>query len=442
MTEISIAYRNSKLILPKDSQELIINKRKGIDCVSVVIKSKSGLSHIIKKYNSRIKVISFSAIKNLSNQYILYFKKIGIKAIAKICYDYYHSGLVDFCIPNVKYKIQQASLERNDNLYNQQWFFKNTGQFNGIPGEDIKLEAAMEYLALNNINISNNINIAILDDGIDPSHEDIDNTRIIAKFDLLDSDNNPTPSGALTHGTYIAGVIAAIINNSIGIAGINPSTNLIIGRISGNHLDSSTAALGIQKAVEFGARIINLSWGIEFPNPQISEAIEEAYSNNVLIIAASGNYFQSNNTKVLFPGTMDKVLTVGACDQKGKWINLRSVPPNGNQKFGSRYGRHVDLVAPGMQIPTTNYNIPALPFIPTYNYFNGTSAATAIVSGIASLILSIKPSLSNEELKSILLSSTDDISINHSPAEAIGYDHIGHGRINALKAIKMVAQGI
>jgi cell wall-associated protease len=333
-------------------------------------------------------------------------------------------------------------LERNDNLYNQQWFFKNTGQFNGIPGEDIKLEAAMEYLALNNINISNNINIAILDDGIDPSHEDIDNTRIIAKFDLLDSDNNPTPSGALTHGTYIAGVIAAIINNSIGIAGINPSTNLIIGRISGNHLDSSTAALGIQKAVEFGARIINLSWGIEFPNPQISEAIEEAYSNNVLIIAASGNYFQSNNTKVLFPGTMDKVLTVGACDQKGKWINLRSVPPNGNQKFGSRYGRHVDLVAPGMQIPTTNYNIPALPFIPTYNYFNGTSAATAIVSGIASLILSIKPSLSNEELKSILLSSTDDISINHSPAEAIGYDHIGHGRINALKAIKMVAQGI
>ena len=153
MAEISIAYRNSKLILPKDSQELIINKRKGIDCVSVIIKSKSGLSHIIKKYNSRIKVISFSAIKNLSNQYILYFKKIGIKAIAKICYDYYHSGLVDFCIPNVKYKIQQASLERNDNLYNQQWFFKNTGQFNGIPGEDIKLEAAMEYLALNNINI-------------------------------------------------------------------------------------------------------------------------------------------------------------------------------------------------------------------------------------------------------------------------------------------------
>lgn len=440
MKRFYLKYRDLKPLFKLGNCSLIKKHTEKGESIQLIAKFKSGLGNRVQEFNKKMGVIELEDIEGLAKQYILHFKNGDFKSIKSKCKAYIDSGLVEFCEPHVRQKVYRNSPPHyNDELFGNQWFYQNTGQFGGTAGEDISLTAAFQHLKERDIVMDDSIRLAILDDGVDPEHEDLDPSRSPMNFDLIDNDNQPDPTWEKSHGTQLAGVIYAISNNGVGIAGINDYARIINGRIYGRHFVSVTAARGIVKAVENGARVINLSWGIENTSPQILDAIQQAIQANVLVICASGNYGSATGREVLFPGNLDQVLTVGACDHKGRWMNLRNCPLPDDEKFGSRYGPSLDVVAPGIFIPTVQLDYDYLPDEPSYTLdFRGTSAATAIVSAIAGLLFSIDPALTALDVREILLRTADDISVNHSAGAGIGFDHIGHGRINALHAIQEI----
>jgi subtilisin family serine protease len=443
MTKNKIKFRGESFIDSTQHGDYIFQKIDGILTIQIIIKSKSGLSPRIKELNKKYVVKKCSVIKDLENCFELLIPFESNEQIHTICNAYYQSGLVEFCVPQKKYPLERVNQSVEDPKYIDQWIFNNTGQYSGRAGEDIKLEQTVKYISEKGIQLNNEVKIAILDDGVAPNHEDLSQLSFVNNFDLIDNDSRPTPAGVRTHGTNIAGIISALVGNGIGIRGINSAVKLINGRIGIENFNEVLAAQGIRRAVDSGARIINLSWAVPERRPIIIPEIEYAISRNVLVVAAAGNYLNADDAKrVHFPANMDQVLAVGACDQLGRWVNLRNCAvEDGRNKFGSRYGREVDIVAPGISILTTKYKTRNNTGADSYNLFDGTSAATAIVSGVASLLLCINPNLTADQLKSIILSTADDIRSNHNTGDEITFEHMGHGRINAFAAVKKVVEG-
>jgi subtilisin family serine protease len=442
MTKNKIRFRNESFIDDANKGSYLFATSKGTKVIKVLIFSKSGLSKRIKELNKKSGVLKCTQIKDLDNSYELLVPYESREQIASICDEYHKSGLVEYCVPAKEYPMIQINQGTNDPMFIDQWIFDNTGQYSGRISEDIKLDKALTFIDDNNIVLNQEIKVAILDDGVAPNHVDLPYHLFVDNFNLIENKARPIPSGRNTHGTFVAGIISAISNNGVGIRGINKEVKIVNGRIDSQRFNETIAARGIKKAVDLGAKIINLSWGVQERRPMIIKEIEYALAHNVLVVAAAGNYTSSGEEKnVLFPANMDQVLAVGACDQFGRWVNLTNcaVEP-GRKKFGSRYGREVDIVAPGISIQTTRYKLGNTAGPGSYDLFDGTSAATAIVTGVASLLLCIKPSLTGEELRTILLSTADDIRGNHSLNDDITFDHMGHGRINALAAVKKVVE--
>jgi subtilisin family serine protease len=433
-----INFQNNKYVDNPKIGEYITKDINNQKYIKLLVKSKSGLSNRFKELINKFRATEPVKIDGLNETYEIWIPFSDVKNVHKICKDIHQSGVVEYCVPQKSYELLSIIQETTDTLYDKQWIFKNTGQYNGISGQDIKLEEAYQYLKRKNINFDKSIMVAVLDDGVALKHEDL--PQFNEKFDFVDNDDKPLPGDDNTHGTNVVGIICAIIDNGKGICGINNNLKIIIGRIGSDKFDEGRVAKGIIKAVDMGARIINFSWGVQEVRPIIVDAINYAVSKDVLIVASSGNYFKSNETKqVLFPANMEQVLAVGACDQKGRWVNLANCAvEDGVKKFGSRYGREVDIVAPGVSIVTTKYKILRSSGEEVYSLFDGTSAAAPIVTGIASLLLSINPQLTSTQLRTILLSTADDLRPNHNEGDEITFDHMGHGRINALEAVKKV----
>lgn len=367
---------------------------------------------------------------------------------------------VEYVVPNIKIDpspisevSQIISFEQisssdqrlyNDTLYPQQWHFKNSGIYKGTKNEDCKIEKALAFIARTKLK-RYSIKIAIIDDGIDPKHPDINPLSIILKDDLVSRRNKPFANPNDSHGTYMAGIISAISDNKIGVAGINNYAKLIIIRAFTSYKSRKTAtriAKAIDLAVKYGARIINISWGIRRWSDEIEESIRNAVQHNVLLVISSGNYKSKRKHQVFYPGsTKQNVITVGAVENNGRWMKYQTwVKGNNRIKFGSAYGAALDLVAPGFKIPTTRHDMPNSDIDSSFGSIYGTSPATAIVSGIASILLSICPDITVDELKKIILETADNIVGKQEKTMLNISEHIGHGRVNALRAVRKLVQ--
>jgi hypothetical protein len=231
--------------------------------------------------------------------------------------------------------------------------------------------------------------------------------------DYLGWDNNPFDDQG--HGTYISGIAAAESNNLYGIAGAAPSIKMLNLRAfdPGGYGEEDDVAAAILYAVVMGAKVINMSFGDNAFSYVLRDVIRYAYSQNVVLIASAGN---SGSSAPHYPSGYSEVICVGnSTDQD--FIA-------GTSNFGST----IDLVAPGSLIMTTAKNA-------GYAIISGTSASAPYVSAAASLILS-KQSFTNEEIKQILKSTSDDIG------EA-GWDlKSGAGRLNIFKALSVTAPSI
>ncbi len=231
--------------------------------------------------------------------------------------------------------------------------------------------------------------------------------------DYLNWDNNPYDDQG--HGTFIAGIAAAETNNSIGIAGTAPNIKILNLRAfdPGGYGEEDDVAAAILYAIKMNAKVINMSFGDNSFSLVLRDVIQYAYSQNLVLIASAGN---SGSNLPHYPSGYSEVICVG---------NSTS---DDFVAASSNWGTTIDLVAPGTGILTTSRNS-------SYASINGTSASAPFVSATAALILSLK-NFSNEEVKQILKSTTDDIG------EA-GWDlRSGAGRLNIEKALRVLAPSV
>src|SRR6266446_4720453 len=178
----------------------------------------------------------------------------------------------------------------------------------------------------------------------------------------------------------------------------------------------STIAQGIEYAVDHGARIINLSLGGDWPSSTLQDAINFAWSNNVVVVAAAGN---SGGTAPQYPAACDHVVAVSATEQDDSRASF------------STYGNFVTLAAPGTAIWTTQRDLSN-----PYGAWSGTSFACPIAAGVAALVASANPSLSNTQIVDVLKQTADDLG---SP----GYDtSFGYGRLNAFRAVAAAGSNV
>ena len=323
------------------------------------------------------------------------------------------------------------SKDPNDELYSCQWALSNDGSV-GLKDADIDADGAWQMVAV--ATEKQSVIVAIIDVGVDINHEDLA-AKVVTPYDAMDRDNDQQPNGPDSHGTACAGIAAAISNNALGIAGVDGGTAKILPvRIatggSGNTWITSDAIIedGLRTAVDRGAHVLSNSWGGGLPSNLINSGIRYALDGGRIVVFATGNSFSST---VGYPASLSQssaVIAVGATNQ---WDELKS--PNsqdGETWWGSNYGDAVSVVAPGVQIHTTdNSGNDGYDSTDYFAAFNGTSSATPHVAGIAALMLSVNPELTPVEVRSILQATAEDLG---DPGFDIYY---GHGRVNAERAV-------
>ncbi len=254
---------------------------------------------------------------------------------------------------------------------------------------------------------------AVVDSGVDPNHPDLRNNlwrnaQGTHGYDFSDKDNDPTDADG--HGTHVAGTIGATANNGIGVAGVAPKVKILAAKIFPNAYDS-VCSNALRYAVDNGAKVINNSWGPtnrSASNPVVERAIDYAHSKGVVVVFAAGN---SNDNADYYSGAnYSKTISVAAVDHYYKRASF------------SNYGSTVDIAAPGVRIVSTWPG-------GKYNSIQGTSMAAPHVTGLAAVMLSKNPNLTNEQVRSILKGT----------ATKVNDSSIGAGVIDAHEALKYVA---
>ncbi|MCK5219155.1 S8 family peptidase [bacterium] len=283
--------------------------------------------------------------------------------------------------------------------------------------------------------------VAVVDSGVDLDHPDI-KERLIPGITIINQENYTPPSRSGMddngHGTHVAGIIAAMTNNNLGISGCSWDGRIMPIKVlnqAGEGMDADIAA-GITWAVDAGARIINLSLGGPLeegakPPQVLQDAIDYAYGHNCLVIAAAGN---SGDTIKHYPAAFPRVLAIAATN------------PSDQRASYSTFGSDIDMAAPGGSggeafsketgILSTywNENSRITDFMGgseagEYAITAGTSMAAALVSGAAAVIWAYHDEWSVDQIENQLKSTAQDIG----PAGAD--EETGSGRIDLLAAL-------
>ncbi len=320
--------------------------------------------------------------------------------------------LVDIAEPNYIY---HASKLPDDPMLGQLWGLKNVGQADpkgqvGVAGVDIGMEQAWDIETGSDKTV-----VAIIDTGIDYTHPDLVDNLWTNEAEAngqagVDDDNNGviddihgynaiTGTGNATddqgHGSHCAGTIGARGNNGVGVVGVNWNVKFMAVKFlsasgSGSLEDAVKA---IDYATRMGAKIMSNSWGGGGFSQALLDVIKKTNDSGALFIAAAGNDNNNNDTKPSYPATYDvpNMISVAAIDNKG------------NRASFSSYGKKtVHLGAPGVNIMSSTGG--------KYASFSGTSMATPHVAGVAALVLSHEPNLTNIELKNRLLQTARPIA--------------------------------
>ena len=313
--------------------------------------------------------------------------------------------------------IYQLFLEPNDPLFFEQWHLKNTGQNGGAPGEDIRAVGAWDKTTG-----SPDVKIGILDSGIDFYNIDlgdgpIPNEKVIWGYNYYDG--NEDAMDYYYHGTAVAGLASAITNNDALVAGVSWGSSLLSMKIGpGPGVSGDAAAPAINECINQGVRVINNSWGGTGYSNTLAEVMRNAFLSGVspIIVCAMGNW--SGNTMKYPAGYYGTAYAVGA------WLQ------SGGRWDGSNWGWWIDISAPGgANIVTTD-----LVSYGSSNYnFGGTSAAAPIVSGVAALLLSYEPTLTNDDVQEIMNRTAREAG---SPGKD---DYYGWGKVNADSALWFIS---
>jgi subtilisin family serine protease len=390
----------------------------------------------------------------------------------------WESASADYAaLPEVEYAEPDYLVEfygtPNDSLYQYQWNLHNTGQehyhVRGVDGvkNDIQVlvtglagaDIAADTVFQNPPDKTSAVIVAIIDTGADILHPDLadniwtnpgeiagnglddDNNGYIddihgwdftgGDFDSL-GDNDPSDSDG--HGTHCAGIVAAVIGNDKGIAGIAQNCRIMPLKIIPWPLTSRIAAALIY-AADNGADVANMSFGYNFRTHLMEEALQYARQKGVILCAAAGNDFTE---QLNYPAGYESVIAVGATNDSDMIAPF------------STYGDHLDISAPGHSIlslrasGTDMYGIdypqePKVHIVDSFYYIaSGTSMACPHVVGVAAYLRAVSPGLTPDKAQEIIEQTADDIIDPYGVGWNLpGFDkYSGFGRINLFRALE------
>lgn len=253
------------------------------------------------------------------------------------------------------------------------------------------------------------VKVAVIDTGIDQNHPELKG-KVLPSYNVINPMNHGAPD---LHGTHVSGIIAAAKGNGIGGYGINPNVEILpIDVFDRDGLTTDyTIAQAVLYAASHGAKVINMSLGSPFPSTILKEAVDTAIQKGVTVVAAAGNDAEAYPN---YPASYEGVIGVGAVNNKKQlsWF--------------SSYGPSVDLVAPGEDIYAPIYDYEKKS---SFEMLSGTSMASPMVAGVASLLLSKHPNLKPAQVEYILEHSAKDLG-------AKGYDiKYGNGLVDPVGAL-------
>lgn len=367
--------------------------------------------------------------------------------------------------PNLMHSVSDCSV--NDPRYNRQWALKNDGsgvQGNGTPGADMDIEAAWQITTG-----SSDINIVIVDSGVDTLHPEFEG-KLLPGYDAMGDSTNgyPTPNYDNDgHGTCCAGIAAANTNNDMGVAGVCQDCKIIPIRVF-NYEDlfgtgdvqpwSETEfflnAMGWQNTHDID--VSSNSWAVPdillAVNPGsdtlVNAVIDEIVDNGrgglgVPMLFSSGND-GITDTIPLWPARYEQTIAVGATSMCDEHKNQTSC--DNETWWAGNWGHGLDVSAPGVRVATTDMlNANGYHMGEYYNTFNGTSAACPNAAGVMALMLSHTPTLPGWLARKSLSSTAEKVG-------GYGYSYwkeagswsmeLGYGRVNALQAVSYGASSI
>ena len=422
---------------PTTTDEIALSETRSFGSPEVLVKFKSGVSdEAIEALTARMHDRVEDRIENAD----------GVEAIddldnadpASIVAEYNKLPEVEYAEPNYEIKLEEESegplvpVLPHDPQFENQWALSNSGQRGGKKGADISAT-----LAWATTTGSDKVVVAVLDTGVDYTHEDLaanmwtrpdslppyhdaelGTIDDVNGFNAIDNASDPMDDNG--HGTHCAGIIGAEGENDLGIAGVNWKVQIMPLKFmgaggSGTTKDAIEAINYVinRKKAGVNVRIISASWGSTQRSRALETVIRKAYENDILFVAAAGNSSVDNDRTPHFPSSYDvpNVISVAALDRHDQLASFSN--------FGAK---SVAIAAPGVDILSTWLGN-------EYEEKSGTSMATPVVSGVAALMLAENPRMSVDDLRKKLLASTD-------PIVALKGKTVTGGRINAAKALE------
>ena len=303
------------------------------------------------------------------------------------------------------------------------------------------------------------VGVAVIDQGMDPTHEDLVG-NVVDTYDAVEKEESIPFTN--NHGTAVSGVVSAVADNEIGVAGVSFNADLML--VNAMKPDLSTRTEYLLEAFEYvinhadahNIRVINLSIGGAIRSPienwsdrQLENAVDNAYAKGIVTVAAAANAGSSYNDGTLaevpfyeYPGDLPKIVSVINLKRSGNTVVRAS---DSNYNVDGQTAKNIS--APGTEILSTyNYN--------RYNTdltgsgtLNGTSLAAPQVTGVLALEFAANPQLSAKEAVDILYSTAYESSkapdglYDSSMTLAENYKNYGWGEVNAFEAVK-VAKGV
>jgi thermitase len=422
---------------PQTAEEVAIAESRELGRPELLVKFKSGLSRttldaLSSRFNDRVEDLienapGWAAIDDLDDA-----------DVAETLAQYRALPEVEYAEENFEIEIPDAvdsslvPIFPHDPQFGEQWALANSGQRGGKEGADISATLAWATTTGND-----DIVVAVLDTGVDYTHEDLapniwtrpgsmepyQDTELgsvddVNGFNAIENESDPMDDNG--HGTHCAGIIGAEGENDLGIAGVNWKVRIMPLKFmnaggSGTTKDAIEAinyAINRKKA-GVNVRIISASWGSTQKSRALEDVIRKAYESDILFVAAAGNSSVNNDRTPHYPSSYNvpNVVSVAALDRNDQLASF------------SNYGvKSVAVAAPGVDILSTWLGN-------AYEEKSGTSMATPVVSGVAALILAEHPRMSVDDLRKKLLASTD-------PIVALKGKTVTGGRINAAKALE------
>jgi subtilisin family serine protease len=349
----------------------------------------------------------------------------GLKIAFEAARETYQRGEVDAATPNFL-RVQRRIKRSSPNA--KAWNLHNTGS-RGIYGADVHAQAAWTITKG-----AAEIRVAVLDEGVDTNHAAL-KPAVVAEKDFVDGHTHARPDNDDAHGTACAGIV---LSRDETVGGLAPGLSLVAVRIAkgdGNNgwiIDDFNTADAIDWAWDDAkADVLSNSWGGGPPVDGITLAFERARTRGrrgkgAIVVIAAGN----DQGPISYPGTLPKVLTVGASNE---WDQRKTTTSkDGEDWWGSCFGNTLGLLAPGVHIPTTD--ISGTRGYSTRNFtdtFNGTSSATPHVAAAAGLVLSVAPQLKEDVVRKLLTTTCDPLAGTRPWNRTEG-----HGRLNAYAALR------